>query len=90
MSKITDRQREIIKFIRTKPDNTAKLIEIVEKFQHWYYCNGRKYVSEIMFRMVKSGKMIKPKRGHYQINDKSVTLYNNNEIIDENQLNMFK
>lgn len=90
MGRITDRQRAIIEFIRTRPDNTVKLVEVVEQFGHWYYCNGRKHVSDIMFRMFKAGKLLKPKHGHYKLNDKPLNLYNKQEIIDENQINMFK
>ena len=89
MSKITDRQRAIIGFMRTRPENTVKLIEVVNEFKHWYYANGRKHVSDIMFRMYKSGKVTRPKHGHYKLRDVFPAGVNESEIVDENQLNIF-
>ena len=89
MTLITDRQREIIKFIREHPNDEVKLNEIVKKFQHWYYCNGRKHVSDIVFRMLKSGKLLKPKHGYYKLNENPVFFKPDDTPIDPDQINIF-
>lgn len=80
MTQITDRQREIIKFIRNHDNVEVKLNDIVKQFEGWYYCNGRKHVSDIVFRMLKSGKLLKPRHGYYKLNDNP---------LDPNQMNIF-
>lgn len=32
-----------------------------------YYCNGEHYVSMLLGRMVKNGRLIRDKRGHYKL-----------------------
>lgn len=34
---------------------------------HFYYHNHQHYVSEILSRLVKSGELIREKRGHYKL-----------------------
>ena len=46
---------------------------------HFYYCNHQHYVSEILGRMVRSGELIREKRGHYKLKSN----------IKPNQLNLF-
>ena len=90
MSQITERQRQIIKFIREHENDEVKLSEIIEKFNHWYYHNSRKHISDIMYRMVKSKKLIKPKRGYYKLNDEPVWTTPEDKEVDPDQLNMFE
>ena len=46
---------------------------------HFYYHNHQHYVSEILGRMVRSGELIREKRGHYKLKSN----------IKPNQLNLF-
>lgn len=89
MSLISHRQGEIFKFIKENEPNPVKLNQIVKKFEHWYYSNGRKHVSDIVFRMFSSGKLNKPKTGHYLINYKYKGSKINNDVVDKDQLNLF-
>jgi hypothetical protein len=89
MTRISDRQRQIIDFIRDHENDSVKLIEIVEKFKHWYYHNGRHHISEIMYRMVKSQKLTKPKRGYYAISVVSPIGVNTAEPVDPAQISIF-
>lgn len=87
MSKITERQRHIINFIRNHEDESVKLNDIVNEFKGWYYHNGRKHVSDIVFRMLKSGKLVKPKHGYYKLNDNPSKPFKGE--TDPNQTNLF-
>lgn len=90
MTQITERQRQIIKFIREHSNDEVKMKEILDKFEHWYYANGRKHVSDIVFRMLKSKKLLKPRHGYYKLNDKPIWTTPNDEPVDPNQVNMFE
>lgn len=90
MTQITDRQRQIMKFIREHNGEAVKLSEIIEKFKHWYYCNARKHISDIMYRMIKSGKLVKPDRGYYKINEEPIWTDGKDNPVDPNQVNMFE
>lgn len=83
---ITERQVQIIKYLREQPNETAKRADLVEKFKHWYYCNGEKHISDILHRMVKSGKLSKPKHGYYKLDFTGTKI--KLEDIDPNQLNL--
>lgn len=89
MSLISDRQKKIFEFIKSNEPEATKLNEIVLKFDFWYYCNGRKHVSDIVFRMFKSGKLLKPKNGYYSVNYKYNGSRINKDEVSENQLNIF-
>ena len=90
MSLISDRQKIIFKFIKDNEPNDTKLNDIVKSFGCWYYCNGRKHISDIVFRMFKSGKLLKPRRGYYSINYNYKGHSINKDEVAENQIDMFK
>lgn len=90
MSKVGQRQATIIKFIQDHSEDSVKLKEIVDKFEHWYYYNGRHHIQEIMSRMVRSGKLVRPKRGSYSIPEVQPAGVNTNEVVDPNQTNIFE
>jgi hypothetical protein len=87
MSKITDKQHQIIKYLRQMENETAKRSEIINQFRHWYYCNEEKHISDVLHRMVKSGLLVKPKSGFYKVGEKRKSTKENPVI--ENQINIF-
>lgn len=67
MSKIEDRRQVLINHARANGDKiTTK--EANDLLAGCYYCNHEHYVSEILFRLVKSGLFTRLKKGHYEIN----------------------
>lgn len=58
------------KLIQAAKENGGNITtsQAVELLQHHYYHNARKYVGEILSRLVKSGKLKRVKPGAYELN----------------------
>lgn len=83
MSKITERQSKILNFIKSHESIEVKRSEIISEFEHWYYCNGSKHISDILHRMIKNGLLKKERSGYYMIgngkNNKHIQNHNPNQ-----------
>lgn len=87
MSRNNERQRKIFDFLNKQPEQTAKRADIVNEFEHWYYCNGAHHIDGLLYTMFKRGKVRKPKPGYYQ----AVTMNPTKQggPTDENQISLF-
>lgn len=73
------KQQSLIEFALAN-DNKITTKQANDLLKHHYYHNHEHYVSLILGRMVKSGKLIREKIGHYRLrvtpmNDNQLTLF---------------
>jgi predicted transcriptional regulator of viral defense system len=57
--------------------------------KHHYYCNHKKYVSEIISRLVNCGFFIRVKKGHYEINPDYRPHRSKVQLDNKQQQNLF-
>lgn len=67
MKAMTQRQREIVDFIRSGPDQTRTSVELIDKFGREYYRHGEKYVGERLTALIRSGHIARVKKGFYTV-----------------------
>lgn len=81
---MTDKQKQVFEYVRKNGkitnDQADKLIGGT------YYYNSRKYVGEILSRMVKSRLLKRVKKGTYVIGERTNPKPN---LTPDNQLNLF-
>ena len=72
-------KRNILLDYARKHDGKITTEEANNLLAHFYYHNHQHYVSEILGRLVRSGELIREKRGHYKlksdINPNQLTLF---------------
>lgn len=76
----------IIQWIGYDREVTSK--EIIKQFGSRYYCNASKHLGAVMSRAVKSGKVIRVRKGVFKVNDKP-TFSKSKEPINPNQSKLF-
>lgn len=63
---LTPQQTQILKDAQERGGTITKK-EIVEMYEHLYFCNGDKHLGDILSRMVKSGLLIREKPGVFKV-----------------------
>jgi Mn-dependent DtxR family transcriptional regulator len=67
---MTDKQEIVIEMLRTQ--ETVTTAEFNARLKRFYYHNHEHYVSEILTRMVKSGKIERIRTGVYRLRSKGL------------------
>ena len=62
---LTPQQSQILKDAQERGGTITKK-EIVEMYEHLYFCNAEKHLGDILSRMVKSGLLIREKPGVFK------------------------
>ena len=62
---LTSKQKQILDFLR---EGEKKKSEIVDRFGHWYYCNGDKHVGNLLSTMVRRNLLVRKSKGVYELN----------------------
>lgn len=76
-----NKQLEISKYLAKV--KVASLADICENIPYTYYCNGHKYYSAILSRMVKAGEIERVKKGEFRWID--TVEYNRNFLNQNNK-----
>lgn len=66
--------------------NRSRAIELIGDM---YYCNGPKYVSEVLARLVKSGKLVRVGRGNYEVVKNKILKAVEAPSLGSNQIKLF-
>lgn len=64
---MTTRQKQIIQFVLSGPNQTRTSAEIISEFGHEYFGNGDKYVGARLTTLVRSGHLVRIKKGLYAV-----------------------
>lgn len=64
--KLNIKQKQILEFLKSQ-GGIASFGQICDKFHNQYYANASHYLSETLRRLVRSGLLVRPKRGWYEI-----------------------
>lgn len=81
---IGDRQREILRVFAGNRELVLTKKKIIELGGIGYYCNTDKHTGETLSRMVKSGLLIRVKKGSYKLgtgNKKQVEIENQIKLL---------
>jgi hypothetical protein len=84
-----DNKANILIADATKNKGQITRTRAIELLGHCYYHNGPKYVSEVLARMVNSGKLIRVGRGSYELTKKKNLKAMDAPELGSNQTKLF-
>ena len=64
---MTPRQKQMIDFIRSGPNQNRTSAELIDKFGRDYFNNREKYVGERLAALIRSGHVVRVKKGLYTV-----------------------
>lgn len=81
-----DRRKDVLKFFNGDRTKEYTKAEIIKGAGLYYYYNGDKHAGDVLSRMVKSGLLIRVKKGLFKLGSGNKP---NKELINPNQTNIF-
>lgn len=80
------KKESILKYLKSV--ESASLTDIIKNADVYYYHNAKKYVGEILARLVKNGTVNRIKKGVYEINKTGMKQKSKITECDTNQLSL--